>query len=155
MSQGTQELLVPLVVVGEFVVVCLVIWIFARRREQAARLRAELQLKLLERFSNVRELEEFLRTDIGRQLMASSARASSPLTRVAVTAQIGLVICVLALGIMAAGVLQSVKGLFVMGVIVLTFGAGLVAAAILGRRLVRDWGLGSAETAPVSQPRTS
>ncbi len=149
-----QDLIVPFAVVGEFALIGLVIWIFARRQEQSARLRAELQLKLLERFTTVRELEEFLQTEAGRRLLPSPSGRG--LARVAVTAQIGIAICVLALGILLGAAFLGVKGLFVAGMLVMAVGLGLLAAAFLGHRLVRAWGLGGAEAGGgLPQQRTS
>jgi hypothetical protein len=148
-----RDLIVPFAVVGEFALIGLVIWIFARRQEQSARIRAELQLKLLERFTSVRELEEFLQTEAGRRLLpAASGRG---LARVALTAQIGVAICVLAVGIITAAAFLGVKGMFAAGLMVMTAGLGLLAAAFLGHRLVRAWGLGGAEAGALPHQRTS
>jgi CHASE1-domain containing sensor protein len=152
-----KELLVPIVVVGEFALIGLIIWMVARRLEQRAKLRAELQMKLLERFTTVRELEEFLQTDLGRRFLLSySPPARSPFARVAVTAQIGTAISVLAVGLLLLGAVAGEREMMAIGTVVLSVGVALLAAAFLGHRLIKAWGIAGEPAGEVpSLPRAS
>jgi hypothetical protein len=138
-----DEMLVPIAVAGEFALIAIVVWVVARRAEQKARLRAELQMKVLDKFNTVRELEEFLKTDLGRRFLISySPPARPPLARVALTIQIGVGACVVAVCGLILGAIVQEREVLAVGLVALTIGLALLAAAFVGRRLIRAWGLG-------------
>lgn len=148
------EFLPLLIVVGlQFVLVGLIAWVVARRLEQKAALRAQLEIKLIERFSSAKELEEFLSTDAGRRLLGVHSRhGGSSLGKIVGTMQIGVALLVIGLGVLTLAAFLGHKGPLLVGVLVLSIGAGLLAAAAVGRRLVRAWGLESGPTLPTSRP---
>jgi hypothetical protein len=137
-----NDLLVPLVVVSEVALIGLVVWLVARRLEQRAQLRAELHMKLLERFSSVQELEQFLSSETGRRLLGVYAmRSRSPLWRIVHGVQVGTALVVFGVGLIVAASFLGGKGPFVLGVLVVALGIGLLAAAAVGRKLVKVWGV--------------
>lgn len=150
-----QDVMVVVAVVGQFALVGLIAWVVARRLEQKAALRAQLEMKLIERFSSAKELEEFLATDAGRRLLGVHSRhAGSPLGKIVGTVQVGVALVVLGFGVLVLGAFLGHKGPVAAGTLVLTTGIGLVAAAAVGRRLIRTWGLAASDpgsTAPSSR----
>jgi hypothetical protein len=134
------DFLVPVAVVAEAALIGLIIWVVAWRLEQKARLRAELQLKLLERFSSVQELEHFLNTETGRRFLGVYAmKPRSPLWRIIGAAQAGVALAVAGLGVFLIGIFGGDKGPTVIGMLIVAAGAALLAAAATGRRLVKAW----------------
>src|SRR5262245_20001882 len=82
--------------------VAFVIWLVVRRFQDKARLRMEMQVKLIERCSSAEELERFLASEGGRRLMdnLSPGRASSPAWTIVATVQVGVVSLVVGLGVL-------------------------------------------------------
>lgn len=146
------DVMVLVAIVGQFVLVGLILLIVFRRLEQKAALRAQLELKLIERFGSAKELEDFLATDAGRRLLGGHSRhGGAPLGRIVGTVQVGVALVVLGVGVMVLATFLGSKAPLAAGIIVLAIGIGLLAAAAVGRRLVRAWGLDSGPTPPSSR----
>jgi hypothetical protein len=147
MSGG--DVMVLIAVAGQFCLVGLIIFIVAHRLEQKAALRAQLELKLIERFSNAKELEEFLSTDAGRRLLDGHRRyGGSQLGKIVGAIQGGIVLLVLGLGMMGLAAFLGHKEPFGVGILMFALGSGFLVAAAVARRLVRAWRLDEREDAP-------
>ena len=64
-----EGLIIPL---GFFGVVGFVVWVAISHRTRRATLRADMQKKLLERFSSGQELAAFLETEAGKEFLRNS-----------------------------------------------------------------------------------
>jgi hypothetical protein len=169
MSGG--DVMVLIAVAGQFALVGLIVWIVARRLEQKAALRAQLELKLIERFSSAKELEEFLSSEAGRRLFGDHPRrGGTQLGKIVGTVQIGVALLALGIGVLLIAMMggwlawtaaelpgprPAVGRDFILAsaILILAIGFGLLAAAAVGRRLVRAWALNGRENG--STPPTS
>src|SRR5262245_59274526 len=96
-----SDVMVLLAVAGQFALVGMIIFIVAHRLEQRAALRAQLEMKLIERFSTAQELEQFLSTEAGRRLLTGRSRlADSHLGQIVGMIQGGIVLLALGFGMM-------------------------------------------------------
>ena len=125
-----EDVLVPL---GAFGLAAFVSWVAMTQRTRRAGLRADMQTKLLERFSSGQELAEFLETEAGKKFLESNSERPShgPLR----AAQGGIVITALGIGFLVLTFL--VDELVIPGTILLALGFGLLAAAALAQRVQR------------------
>lgn len=140
MSGG--DVMVLIAVAGQFALAGMIVFIVAHRLEQKAALHAQLELKLVERFSTAKELEEFLSTEAGRRLLGGRSRhGGSPLAKIAGTMQVGVALVVVGLGVLVIAMLSGRDFVLASAVLVLALGFGLLAASALGRRLVKAWDL--------------
>src|SRR5688572_33100162 len=115
-----EEVMVLIAVAGQFALVSLIVWIVARRLEQKAALRAQLELKLIERFSSAKELEEFLSTEAGRRLLGAHSRhGGTQLGKIVGTLQLGVALAVIGVGVLLLAFFLGHKGPFVVGVLLL------------------------------------
>ena len=130
----------------QFALTGLIIFIVAHRLEQKAALRAQLELKLIERFNTAKELEEFLSTEAGRRLLGSRSRhGGAPLGKIVGTIQVGIAIVVLGFGALIIAMMSGRDFVLGSAILILAIGFGLLAAAAVGRRLVKAWDLNGGE----------
>jgi hypothetical protein len=131
-------------ILGEMAFMAFVIWVLVRRFQEKARLRMEMQAKLIERCSSAEELERFLASEGGRRLMdnVSSGRAGSPAWAIVATVQVGVVLLVLGLGILYGVGIEKIDDDFTTGgIVILALGVGLLIASEFSQRLSRRYGL--------------
>jgi hypothetical protein len=131
------------------------IWLDARRRREAAKAQAELQHRLLDKFSSPQEVGEFLQTEGGRRfLQGLTADRKHAGRRILLALQTGTVTTLLGLTTIGLGLLYPVRGAephpaIIMGALVLSLGAGFLLSAGISYRLSKAWGL---LTAPNGNP---
>jgi hypothetical protein len=115
----------------------LVIWVVAGRMQERARLRMELQARMLERFSSPAELREFLESEGGRRLLGSLSPLQSTGPRLLLAVQAGVVLTVLGSGLQITGN----RDLQDPGIACVALGLGLMASAVVSWVLARRWRL--------------
>lgn len=110
---------------------------------RGAELRAQLHLKLLERFGSGPELADFLNSEAGRRFLVSFAgdRRSVAGRRILHAVQAGIGLVTLGAGLFTASWLAHEPPLGVAGALVLTFGIGFLLAAAASHRLSKRLGL--------------
>jgi hypothetical protein len=125
-----------------------VVWVAGNtfRRVRTARLQADVQKGLLERFGSSRELLDYLQTGHGQRFLefVTSERAN-PYARILAAAQAGVIMTLLGGAFLflmnMATVHEAADVLLVLGTLVLTLGIGFLASAALSFVLSRSWGL--------------
>jgi hypothetical protein len=116
------------------------------RRSRTARLQADVQTRLLEKFGSSRELLEYLQTTQGQRFLdfVVTERAN-PYSRILISAQAGVIMTLLGLALLLlmrmATVSEASDVLLVLGTLVLTLGIGFLASSVLSFVLSRSWGL--------------
>ena len=128
---------VVVLTLGQMAVLSLLIWIVAGRLQDRARLRMELQLRLLERFSSAAELQQFLESEGGRKLLGSLSPRLTVGPRLLLAVQAGVVITILGSGLQITGNRELQDP----GIACVALGLGLVASALVSWVLARMWGL--------------
>jgi len=136
-----------------------VVWVVSGtfRRAGAARLQADVQGKLLDKFGSSRELLDYLHTTQGQRFLdfVVTERAN-PYSRILASAQAGLIMTLLGAALLMlrrmATVQEAADALLVFGTLVLTLGIGFLASGALSFILSRSWGL--LEARPESPSRT-
>ncbi|MBM3810594.1 MAG: hypothetical protein FJW20_03045 [Acidimicrobiia bacterium] len=124
-------------------------WVIANnlRRAKAARYRAEVQNKMLDRFGNTQELLAYLQTEAGKQFLegAETEPAPNPLSRILRALQSGAILLLLGLSLLFLIATQSDpdarQALLFIGTPVTSIGLGFLAAGALSYRLSSQWGL--------------
>ena len=128
---------VVVLTLGQMAVLSLLIWIVAGRLQDRARLRMELQLRLLERFSSAAELQQLLESEGGRKLLGSLSPRLTVGPRLLLAVQAGVVITILGSGLQITGNRELQDP----GIACVALGLGLVASALVSWVLARRWGL--------------
>ena len=148
-----HDVLVLVVVMCEFALVALITMAVARRIESRAAQRTQLELKLLDRLSTTKELEDFLATDAGQHLLAGGSRRHEAMGRIVGTMQVGVALAALGLGVLLVALFLGDKAPLVAGTVVTALGAGLVGGLFFLRHPRHTGGLDTATLpAPAAPP---
>lgn len=137
--------LIPIVsVAGFYIMVALIVYLVITGRKARAAMRAEVQTKMIDKFSASPEFVAFLQTDQGKEFVKSfeeNPRAQGA-DRILRGVTRSVVLSVLGLGFLAIN-LTSVRdeGFIIPGFILLALGVGYFIATIVTLRMSRTWGL--------------
>jgi hypothetical protein len=116
-----------------------------RRLRENARVYAELQGKLIEKFGTADEVVRYLASDAGLRLLdGQSSAPTSPHSRVLDAVHLGLILLLGGLGIWVASHVsdpQVFEVLSALGKIAAFLGVGFLASAAASTLLSRRWGL--------------
>ena len=127
-------------ILGEMAFVAFVLWLAAGFVRERTRQRAELQLRLIERFGTAEEVVAFLATDAGRGLeRALSGRRDAQSRQILVAVQLGIVLVATGTGLGLAETLGANPDLATWALACAATGTGLLVAAAVSRRLSRAW----------------
>lgn len=128
------------------IVICCVIlgWLRARENKLKLQTRAELQQRLIDRFSTASELVSFLQTPEGSQYMEAFTAVpfDSPRTKVIGSVRTGLIIVFASVGLIAAGAVDGdVFATLPIGLLGAFVGAGFLVSAIVTWQMAKSFGL--------------
>ena len=150
--------LIPVVsVAGFYIMVALIVWVVVNGRKARAAMRADVQTRMIDKFSASPEFVAFLQTDQGKDFVKSleenprgqgAERILGGVTRSVVLSILGLGF--LALDLTSAGD----EGFTIAGCILLALGIGYFIATIVTYRMSKSWGLLPRESATTAvEPR--
>lgn len=114
------------------------------RRYKVARLQADLQSKLVDKFGTTQDLLAYSDTETGREFMRSlSLEQRSPYDRIIGAVQAGIVSTLfgIALLVLRSRVSGAEEGLMVFGTIFVSLGIAFVLAAVASYSLSKSFGL--------------
>jgi len=114
-----------------------------RRWGMAAKIQAELQNKLLDKFSSAPEMVEYLRTDAGRFFLDTAVTERvSPYSKILSSSQAGAVLSAVGCALfMVRSVVGDPEELAVLAAISLALGIGFLISAGISYVLSKSWGL--------------
>jgi hypothetical protein len=125
------------ITLGQMALLGLVIVVVAVRLQERARLRMELQARMLERFASTAELKDFLESEGGRRLLGALSPRQTVAPRLLLAVQAGVVVVALGLGLMMAGGDDFETA----GIAIAAVGAGVLLSSMVSWYLARNWGL--------------
>ena len=120
---------------GLFAAVVVIIWLRARVNQVRLARQAETQQQLLAKFQSGRELADFIETEDGKQFLGQFE--SDPNRMILVVLSAGIVSTVLGLGLLVLMIWED--GFLFPGVGTTALGVGLIAAAIISKKLSDQW----------------
>lgn len=119
--------------------------IINRRLRENAKVWADLQAKLIDKFGSADEVVRYLESDAGKRLLEGQTNgASSPHARILDGIHIGLLVTLGGIGMWASKGAFSGKApefLQVVGTLGIVLGIGFLASAYVSWNLLRRWGL--------------
>ena len=120
---------------GLFAAVVGIVWLRARVHQARLARQAETQQQLLAKFQSGSELVEFIETEDGKQFLRQFE--SDPNRMILVVLSAGVVSTVLGFGLLVLMIWED--GFLFPGVGTTALGAGLIAAAIISKKLSDQW----------------
>jgi hypothetical protein len=142
-----MEALLPfLVVLSVFSTVAWVIrgFVASRQRIQVARLQAEMQTRLLEKFGTSQELLAYLESAPGERFVESvTIERAKPYGRILGSMQSGVILALVGLALLylSGRISEADDGFLFLGTVSFALGLGFLVSAFLAYRLSRSWGL--------------
>jgi hypothetical protein len=125
------------IALGQMALLGLVIWVVAGRMQERARIRMEMQARMLERFASPAELKEFLESEGGRRLLGGLSPRLSVAPRMLLAVQAGVVVTMVGIGIQMTGNMDLLSA----GIVTVALGLGLIVSTAVAWVLARTWGL--------------
>ena len=120
---------------GFFAAVVGIVWLRARVNQFRLARQAETQQQLLAQFQSGRELADFIETEDGKQFLRQFE--ADPHGMILVVLSAGVVSSVLGLGFLVLMIWED--GFLYPGVGTTALGVGLIAAAIISKKLSDQW----------------
>lgn len=154
-----DDVLEGFLILGVFALIALALaWLLRtiieqKRWNRLSRTQSEVHNKILDRFGSSEELLEYVRTPAGTRFLESApiplhgerrGADNPPLTRLAWSIQIGVIVAAAALGMILVSFrfdAESAQALFALGAIALSIGFGFVASAAVSLFVSRRLGL--------------
>src|SRR5581483_2298094 len=134
----SEVFLIPIVaIVGSFTMVVLIVWFSARSKQRRAELRADVQMKLIDKFGTSAEFVKFLESPSGRQFLEQPRRMTRDRVLGALTG--GLVTSFIGLAFVGCAIALHDEGFYVPAFILLAIGLGLFISAAISWKLTKQW----------------
>src|ERR1700693_2146761 len=118
---------------GSFITFIVVIWLIVRTRQRRNELRAEVQMKLIEKFGSSTEFVHFLESQAGRDFLHQPMMDAR--RRIISAISGGTVLGCLGIGFLFLGL--GDEGFFVPAFILIALGAGFIVSATLSMKLMK------------------
>lgn len=127
---------IPVIAIaGSFAMVVAVVWLGARTKDRRARYRADVQMKLIDKFGNSAEFVKFLESPSGQQFLEQPRRNTRERALGGLT---GALICTfIGLAFTACALVFRDAGFFVPGSILLGIGIALFIASAISFRMTK------------------
>lgn len=122
----------------------LVTYMETRRRSNLAKLQADLQMKLLDKFGSVPEVMQYLQTEGGQRFLAvAPIERTNPFARILRSVQVGVILALVGPTLLAlrGAIEEGEEPLLVLGAIALAVGLGFLISAAASYVLSKNWGL--------------
>jgi hypothetical protein len=143
----------PVVIaLGFFAMIVWVVWLGVNAKNRRAQMQAEVQSKLIERFSTSKEFIEFLQSSAGQRFVSGVEVTTAIYARDRVIRGFGsgIVLSLLGLGFLAIAVFSRDDWGIYPGFILLALGLGFFASAFVSLKLSKSYGLVNGDKSPES-----
>jgi hypothetical protein len=140
---------IPIIsIVGSFGMVIAIVWLITRARQRSAQYRAEVQMKMLDRFGTGTEFAQFLQSPAGRQFMEQPRRNARE--RILWGIRSGIVLIFLGIAFFFGYFTDHDPGWTVPGLILSGLGLGFLVSSVVSWKLAQKWN--ATEQPPGSVP---
>lgn len=131
--------------VGFYIAAVLAVWFVMRSRNERARVNAEVQAKLMERFSSAPELVEFLASQPGQKFLTGMDLVPRMLAREKIISSVrtSIIFGTVGLGLLGVCISSEIRNEFLLfcGGMLLAISIGFLLAAFASVKLGRSMGL--------------
>ena len=123
--------------VGSFVTFIVVVWLIVRATQRRAQMRADVQMKLIDKFGTSAEFVQFLESPAGREFLRQ--QRSGPRDRVLGGIRAGVILTFLGLAFGSMMFILHDDGFSVPALILLALGLGFFVSSALSIKLAKRW----------------
>jgi hypothetical protein len=142
MENGVFVMIV-FVSLGSFAMVAFIVWLGVHAKNRKATLQAEVQTRLIDKFSNAPEFVEFLNSDIGKQFLSGIDKMPQLMARDRIVGGVsrGVVMMLLGLAFIAIWIADSNVGFMYPGFILMGLGIGFFVSTLISLKMSQRFGL--------------
>jgi uncharacterized membrane protein len=136
--------LVPIIgTIMFFSTVIFVVWASVHAKNRKATLQAEVQTRLIDKFSNAPEFVDFLNSDTGKQFLSGIDKMPKLMARDRIVGGVsrGLILTLLGLAFIAIWIADSNRGFIFPGFILLGLGIAFFLSTLVSLKLSQKFGL--------------
>ena len=129
---------IPIVsIVGSFTMVVAIVWFITRARQRTAQYRAEVQMKMIERFGSASEFTQFLESPAGRNFLSEPRRSARD--RALGGMRAGIILLFIGVGFCFAYFSERDPGWFIPAFIMIGLGVGFLVSAAVSWKMAKQW----------------
>lgn len=135
---------IPLLAIGgSYVLAGFIVWAVVRGRQRRAELKAQVQTKLIDRFTSGPELLQFLESPQGKELIERVEKqpATAATERIINGIRNGIIMTLLGLAFVAFWIINDQRGMAFPGLILLALGIAFFISTFVAMKLSKSWGL--------------
>ena len=122
--------------VCSFGMVIVIVWLFVRSRQRRNELRADVQMKLIEKFGSSTEFVHFLESQAGREFLHQPLKDTRSKVIGGITT--GTVLTLMGLGFVGLAIAFQEPGNLVPAFILIALGAGFFVSSILSMKMSKQ-----------------
>jgi hypothetical protein len=135
--------MVVFVCLGSFAMIAFIVWLGVNAKNRKATLQAEVQTRLIDKFSNAPEFVDFLNSDIGKQFLSGIDKMPQLMARDRIVGGVsrGVVMMMLGLAFLAIWIADSNIGFMFPGFILMGLGVGFFVSTLISLKMSKRFGL--------------
>jgi len=142
MENGVFVMIV-FVSLGSFAMVAFIVFLGVHAKNRKATLQAEVQTRLIDKFSNAPEFVDFLNSDTGKQFLSGIDKMPKLMARDRIVGGVsrGLILSLLGIAFIGIWIADSNVGFMYPGFILLGLGIGFFISTLVSLKLSQKFGL--------------
>lgn len=137
-------ILIPIVIsIGLFAMVAFIVWAATSAKNRRAALQADVQTRLIDKFSNAPEFVDFLNSDTGKQFLTGVDKMPQLMARDRIVGGVsrGVIMTLLGLAFIAIWIADSNIGFMYPGFILIGLGVGFFISTLISLKMSQRFGL--------------
>lgn len=135
--------MIVFVSLGSFAMIATIVWLGVHAKNRKATLQAEVQTRLIDKFSNAPEFVDFLNSDTGKQFLTGIDKMPKLMARDRIVGGVsrGLILTLLGAAFIAIWIADSNVGFMYPGFILAGLGIGFFISTLVSLKLSQRFGL--------------
>lgn len=135
--------MIVFVSLGSFAMISLIVWISVHAKNRKASLQAEVQTRLIDKFSNAPEFVDFLNSDTGKQFLTGIDKMPQLMARDRIVGGVsrGLIMILLGAAFIGIWIADNNVGFMYPGFILTGLGIGFFISTLVSLKLSQKFGL--------------
>src|SRR5258706_11790038 len=135
--------MIVFVSLGSFAMIATIVWLGVHAKNRKATLQAEVQTRLIDKFSNAPEFVDFLNSDTGKQFLSGIDKMPKLMARDRIVGGVsrGLILTLLGVAFVGIWIADSNIGFIFPGFILLGLGIAFFLSTLVSLKLSQKFGL--------------
>src|SRR5947207_3294141 len=127
---------IPIIAIaGSFTMIVAIVWLITRSKQRGAQYRADVQMKMIEKFSSSADFVKFLESPSGRQFLEQPRYSARD--RVLGGLRTGIILLFLGVGFFLGYYVEHAPGFFIPGFILSALGVGFLVSSAVSWKLTQ------------------